>query len=73
MTILGLREHIFTVAVSSIANYMALQETSFVTLGQRVLANPLCIRLHYGHPDVPGGHLDSAVSFLSFFIQVLFQ
>jgi len=52
MTILGLREHIFTGAVSSLANYMALQETSFVTLGQRVLANPLCIRLHYGHPDV---------------------
>jgi len=52
MTILGLREHIFTGSVSSLANYMALQETSFVTLGQRVLAKPLCIRLHYGHPDV---------------------
>lgn len=51
-TILGLREHIFTGSVSSLANYMALQEISFVTLGQRVLANPLCIRLHYGHPDV---------------------
>jgi len=51
-TILGLREHIFTGSVSSLANYMALQETSFVTLGQRVLANPLRIRLHYGHPDV---------------------
>ncbi|GJS13681.1 callose synthase 12-like protein [Tanacetum coccineum] len=31
---------------------MSAQETSFVTLGQRVLANPLKIRLHYGHPDV---------------------
>jgi len=51
-TILGLREHIFTGSVSSLANYMALQETSFVTLGQRVLNNPLRIRLHYGHPDV---------------------
>jgi len=51
-TILGLREHIFTGSISSLANYMALQETSFVTLGQRVLTNPLCIRLHYGHPDV---------------------
>jgi len=51
-TILGLREHIFTGSVSSLANYMALQETSFVTLGQRVLTKPLCIRLHYGHPDV---------------------
>eukprot|EP00527_Entomoneis_sp_CCMP2396_P004586 CAMPEP_0198149796 /NCGR_PEP_ID=MMETSP1443-20131203/48174_1 /TAXON_ID=186043 /ORGANISM="Entomoneis sp., Strain CCMP2396" /LENGTH=674 /DNA_ID=CAMNT_0043814927 /DNA_START=126 /DNA_END=2150 /DNA_ORIENTATION=+ len=31
---------------------MALQEISFVTLGQRVLTRPLHIRLHYGHPDV---------------------
>eukprot|EP00522_Entomoneis_paludosa_P015389 CAMPEP_0172442256 /NCGR_PEP_ID=MMETSP1065-20121228/2711_1 /TAXON_ID=265537 /ORGANISM="Amphiprora paludosa, Strain CCMP125" /LENGTH=2141 /DNA_ID=CAMNT_0013192053 /DNA_START=185 /DNA_END=6610 /DNA_ORIENTATION=+ len=51
-TILGLREHIFTGSVSSLANYMALQEISFVTLGQRVLTRPLHIRLHYGHPDV---------------------
>ena len=52
MTILGIREHIFTGSVSSLANYMAKQETSFVTLGQRVLNKPLCSRLHYGHPDV---------------------
>ena len=51
-TILGFREHIFTGSVSSLANYMALQETSFVTLGQRVLNKPLCSRLHYGHPDI---------------------
>ena len=51
-TILGLREHIFTGSVSSLANYMALQEMSFVTLGQRVLTRPLHIRLHYGHPDL---------------------
>jgi len=51
-TILGLREHIFTGSVSSLANYMALQELSFVTLGQRVLTRPLHIRLHYGHPDI---------------------
>jgi callose synthase len=31
---------------------MALQEMSFVTLGQRVLTRPLHIRLHYGHPDL---------------------
>jgi callose synthase len=49
--IVGFREHIFTGSVSSVANYMALQELSFVTLGQRVLANPLRIRQHYGHPD----------------------
>lgn len=50
--ILGFREHIFTGSVSSVANYMALQELSFVSLGQRVLNNPLAIRQHYGHPDV---------------------
>jgi callose synthase len=50
--ILGFREHIFTGSVSSIANYMALQELSFVTLGQRVLTQPLQIRQHYGHPDM---------------------
>jgi len=50
--ILGFREHIFTGSVSSVANYMALQELSFVTLGQRVLNQPLRIRQHYGHPDV---------------------
>merc|ERR1719484_462024 len=51
-TIVGFREHIFTGSVSSLANYMALQELSFVTLGQRVLADPLHMRLHYGHPDI---------------------
>lgn len=50
--ILGFREHIFTGTVSSVANYMALQELSFVTLGQRVLNQPLRIRQHYGHPDL---------------------
>ncbi|OVA14927.1 Glycosyl transferase [Macleaya cordata] len=51
-TILGVREHIFTGSVSSLAWFMSAQETSFVTLGQRVLANPLKVRMHYGHPDV---------------------
>ncbi|KAG0624695.1 hypothetical protein M758_3G268300 [Ceratodon purpureus] len=51
-TILGVREHVFTGSVSSLAWFMSLQERSFVTLGQRVLANPLKVRMHYGHPDV---------------------
>lgn len=51
-TILGLREHVFTGSVSSLAWFMSNQETSFVTLGQRVLAFPLKVRMHYGHPDV---------------------
>ncbi|XP_010455820.1 PREDICTED: callose synthase 11-like isoform X2 [Camelina sativa] len=51
-TILGVREKVFTGSVSSLAWFMSAQETSFVTLGQRVLANPLKVRMHYGHPDV---------------------
>ncbi|PKA61474.1 Callose synthase 7 [Apostasia shenzhenica] len=51
-TIVGLREHIFTGSVSSLAWFMSNQETSFVTIGQRILANPLKVRFHYGHPDV---------------------
>ncbi|ONK69903.1 uncharacterized protein A4U43_C05F28050 [Asparagus officinalis] len=51
-TILGLREHIFTGSVSSLAWFMSNQETSFVTIGQRILADPLKVRFHYGHPDI---------------------
>lgn len=51
-SILGVREHVFTGSVSSLASFMSNQETSFVTLGQRVLAKPLKVRMHYGHPDV---------------------
>ncbi|XP_078163571.1 callose synthase 3-like [Carex rostrata] len=51
-SILGVREHIFTGSVSSLAWFMSNQETSFVTIGQRVFANPLRVRFHYGHPDV---------------------
>ncbi|KAI4326688.1 hypothetical protein MLD38_031975 [Melastoma candidum] len=51
-TILGHREHIFTGSVSSLAWFVANLETSFSTIGQRVLANPLKVRFHYGHPDV---------------------
>uniref|UniRef100_A0A1D1XCU9 Putative callose synthase 8 n=1 Tax=Anthurium amnicola TaxID=1678845 RepID=A0A1D1XCU9_9ARAE len=51
-TILGLGEHIFTGSVSSLAWFMSYQESSFVTIGQRFLANPLRVRFHYGHPDI---------------------
>ena len=51
-TILGVRENVFTGSVSSLAWFMSAQETNFVTLAQRVLANPLKVRMHYGHPDV---------------------
>nr|GFA19644.1 callose synthase 5 [Tanacetum cinerariifolium]GFA19660.1 callose synthase 5 [Tanacetum cinerariifolium] len=39
--ILGMREHIFTRSVSSLAWFMSNRETSFVNIGQRVLARPL--------------------------------
>ncbi|KAF9590047.1 hypothetical protein IFM89_030359, partial [Coptis chinensis] len=39
-------------SVSSLAWFMSNQETSFVTIGQRILASPLRVRFHYGHPDV---------------------
>ncbi|PPD72666.1 hypothetical protein GOBAR_DD30439 [Gossypium barbadense] len=51
-TILGVREHIFSGSVSSVAWFMSAQETSFVTLFQRLFANLLKIRMHYGHPDL---------------------
>ncbi|KAB2039911.1 hypothetical protein ES319_D02G043700v1 [Gossypium barbadense] len=51
-TILGVREHIFSGSVSSVAWFMSAQETSFVTLFQRLFANPLKIRMRYGHPDM---------------------
>ncbi|KAH9770592.1 callose synthase 7 [Citrus sinensis] len=51
-TILGLREHIFTGSVSSLAWFISNQETSFVTISQRILANPLRVRFYYGHPDI---------------------
>ena len=31
---------------------MSIQEASFVTIGRRLMANPLKVRFHYGHPDV---------------------
>ncbi|KAL6997034.1 Callose synthase 10 [Sarracenia purpurea var. burkii] len=40
-TILGVREHVYTGSVSSLASFMSNQETSFLTLGHRVLAYPL--------------------------------
>ncbi|KAK6259379.1 hypothetical protein SCA6_013853 [Theobroma cacao] len=52
-SILGLREHIFTGSVSSLAWFMSNQETSFVTIGQRILANPLSSFLLKNKP-LPG-------------------
>lgn len=50
--ILGYREKVFTDRLGAVANYMAATEFAFVTLLQRVLAGPLEVRMHYGHPDL---------------------
>lgn len=52
VAIIGMKEHIFTGRASSLAHFMTLQELVFVSLTQRVMAYPLCTRMHYGHPDV---------------------
>ncbi|GLD96826.1 hypothetical protein PINS_up005509 [Pythium insidiosum] len=51
LTIIGFREHVFTGAVSNLASFMSIQELSFVSLGQRMLALNH-VRQHYGHPDI---------------------
>ncbi|RHY34730.1 hypothetical protein DYB32_000706 [Aphanomyces invadans] len=51
LTIIGFREYVFTGAVSNLASFMQIQELSFVSLGQRMLAL-FHVRQHYGHPDV---------------------
>ena len=38
--------------LGQISGSISSQEGCFVTLTQRVLADPLAVRLHYGHPDV---------------------
>ncbi|RQM24116.1 hypothetical protein B5M09_002002 [Aphanomyces astaci] len=51
LTIIGFREYVFTGAVSNLAAFMQIQELSFVSLGQRMLAL-FHVRQHYGHPDI---------------------
>ena len=50
--IAGCRESIFTRREGAVGRFMAYAEFTFGTIFQRVLASPLRVRLHYGHPDV---------------------
>jgi len=52
LVILGLREHIFTSDLSAPALFMGQQEYLFGTMMQRIMAEPLHTRYHYGHPDL---------------------
>ncbi|PKU66300.1 Callose synthase 5 [Dendrobium catenatum] len=51
-TTLGMHEHIFTRNISSLGSFMSNQETSFVKIGQMVLATPLKVHFQYEHPNV---------------------
>jgi hypothetical protein len=52
LVVAGLREHIFTHSLSSAAFFMSQQEYLFGTMWQRIMASPLQVRMHYGHPDL---------------------
>jgi len=53
ITIVGFPENVFS-STSGFATaiYAAMQERYFGTFYQRVLASPLDVRMHYGHPDL---------------------
>jgi len=50
--IVGCREHIFSAAGGALAAFAASSEFVFGTSLQRFMTYPLCVRFHYGHPDV---------------------
>ena len=50
--IVGFREHIFSEKGGAVAEFAANNEFVFGTMVQRFLTWPLCVRFHYGHPDV---------------------
>ena len=50
--IVGFREHIFSKSGGAVAHFAASNEFVFGTMVQRFLTWPLCVRFHYGHPDL---------------------
>jgi hypothetical protein len=53
--IVGFPEHTYTRGLSMVGELMGAAEFAFVTIHQRILADPLCVRAHYGHPDFVDG------------------
>lgn len=49
--IIGFREYIYSDGLGPSATVMATSENTFGTIFQRVLGDPLKVRMHYGHPD----------------------
>lgn len=52
VAVAGMREHIFTHCLSASAYFMSQQEYLFGVMWQRLMASPLRVRFHYGHPDI---------------------
>ena len=50
--LVGFPEQMITDQSGSVASFAALSEQVFGTIVQRYMAKPLCVRFHYGHPDV---------------------
>ena len=50
--LVGFPEQMITDHSGSVASFAALSEQVFGTIVQRYMAKPLCVRFHYGHPDV---------------------
>lgn len=50
LVMLGLKEDIYTASLSAPAQFMAAQERLFGSMWQRLMASPLRVRCHYGHP-----------------------
>jgi callose synthase len=51
IAMVGTREHIFTQGLATPALFMSYQELQFGVVWQRIMYDPLRVRLHYGHPD----------------------
>mmetsp|Transcript_34294 Transcript_34294/g.67520 ORF Transcript_34294/g.67520 Transcript_34294/m.67520 type:complete len:1579 (+) Transcript_34294:43-4779(+) len=49
--IIGFREYIYTHPLGLVGQAMASSEQAFGSIFQRVLNDPLGVRMHYGHPD----------------------
>mgnify|MGYP001058652049 FL=1 len=54
--IVGFPEHTYTRTLSMVGELMGAAEFAFVTIHQRLLADPLAVRAHYGHPDFVDGY-----------------
>ncbi|KAL1498898.1 hypothetical protein AB1Y20_013420 [Prymnesium parvum] len=50
--LVGFREYTFSEGGGVVAEFAATNEFAFVSIIQRFLTYPLCVRFHYGHPDI---------------------